>query len=143
VGAGIGGPGNHEWLGKTGFVQVLDEITAAAVASAGISSDDLTAARYGVAGYDCSEDRPLVCEVIESLPFSVPYEAMNDAGPGLLAGSSNGWGVSVTAGTGVNARGRDPHGRQAVMTSNGFTYGEVGGGSDFVHRAVQDISRAW
>jgi N-acetylglucosamine kinase-like BadF-type ATPase len=122
---------------------VLRTLTSAALDSAGITGTDITAAGYGIAGYDWSEDEPLIHEVIQSLNFDAPYEVMNDAGPSLLAGSSNGWGVSVTAGTSVNARGRDAQGRQARMTGNGVAFGEVGGGLELVGRAIRDISTAW
>ena len=143
VGASVNGPGNHESLGKAGFQQVLRTLTSEAMKSAGITANDLTAAGYGVAGFDWSEDEPLMHDVIRSLDFDVPYEVMNDAGPSLLAGSQSGWGVSVTAGTSVNARGRDAQGRQARMTGNGVAFGEIGGGLELVGRAIRDISLAW
>jgi N-acetylglucosamine kinase-like BadF-type ATPase len=143
VGIGIEGPGNHESSGKDGFQRVLKAITSAALDSAGLSGSDLTAAGYGIAGYDWSEDESLMHEVIASLGFNVPYEVMNDAGPSLLAGSSNGWGISITAGTSVNGRGRDAHGRQGRMTGNGAFFGEVGGGIELVNRVIKDIAAAW
>lgn len=143
LGVGITGPGNHEWLKKEGFLRILREVINLAVQSAGINLADIVAAGYGIAGYDWSEDLPLMREVIESLDFSVPYGLMNDSGPGLLAGSSNGWGISVSAGTSVNARGRTADGREARMTGNGLLFGEYGGGSEIVYRAIGEISRAW
>ena len=143
VGCGIGGPGNHETYGKAGFQRVLTEVTRAALAAADLNPSDLAAAGYGIGGYDWSEDRPMICEVIDSLELNIPYQAFNDAVPGLVAGSSSGWGVSVTSGTGVNAYGRDAGGRLARMTGNGLAFGEIGGGSELVRHVIQIISRAW
>jgi len=143
VGFGIGGSGNHESIGEEAFQNLLNDIITQAVTSANISLGDIAAAGFGIAGYNWSEDLPMLRRVIGSLEIDVPYGLMNDAGPGLLAGSSNGWGVSVVAGTGANARGRDRHGKLAQLTGHGTLFGEVGGGGALVRRAVGDISRAW
>jgi N-acetylglucosamine kinase-like BadF-type ATPase len=143
VGVGVAGPGNHEGLGKDGFAKILSQVIDEAIAMSGIELSDISAAGYGIAGYDWSEDLPLMQEVFAGLGFAVPYGLMNDSEPGLLAGSSNGWGVSVSAGTSANARGRDANGRSARMTGNGMPFGEWGGGGELVRQAIQSISRAW
>ena len=119
LGCGIGGPGNHETYGKDGFQRVLNGVVTEAIRAANIAPGDIVGAGYGIAGYDWSEDRPLIDEVIASLGLTVPYQAYIDAVPGLVAGASRGWGVSVTSGTGVNAFGRDASGNLARMTGNG------------------------
>jgi len=143
VGFGIGGSGNHESIGKESFQNLLQDIVNQAIASSKITRKDIAAAGFGIAGYDWSEDIPLMSEVIDSLGLNAPYSLMNDSGPGLFAGSNNGWGVSVAAGTGVNARGRDRHRRMARVTGHGALFGEVGGGAALVRRAFGDISKAW
>jgi N-acetylglucosamine kinase-like BadF-type ATPase len=143
IGVGVDGPGNHESLGKAGFQLVLQSVTYGALDSAGITGEDITGAGFGIAGFDWSEDEPLMHEVIHSLGFKAPYAVMNDAGPGLLAGSSNGLGVSITAGTSVNARGRNAQGWTARISGNGAAFGEVGGGIELVNRVIQAISMAW
>ena len=143
VGFGVGGSGNHESIGEEAFQHLLNDIITQAVTSANISREDIAAAGFGIAGYNWSEDLPMLHRVIGSLGVDVPYGLMNDAGPGLLAGSSNGWGVSVVAGTGANARGRNRHGKLAQLTGHGTLFGEVGGGGALVRRAIGDISRAW
>jgi N-acetylglucosamine kinase-like BadF-type ATPase len=143
VGFGIGGSGNHESIGKEAFQNLLLDIVNQAITSSKISRKDIAAAGFGIAGFDWSEDTPMMREIIDSLGLNAPYRLMNDSGPGLFAGSNNGWGVSVAAGTGVNARGRDRHGKMARMTGHGALFGEVGGGGALVRRAFGDISRAW
>jgi N-acetylglucosamine kinase-like BadF-type ATPase len=139
----VGGPGNHESLGAEGFQQVLQGIVADALAQAKLTRGDIGGAGFGIAGYDWDEDTPMIDAVIGSLGLNAPYEAMNDAGPGLLAGARQGWGVSVSSGTGVNARGRAPDGRTARMTGNGMSFGEIGGSSELVQHVIGEISRAW
>lgn len=143
IGFGVGGSGNHESIGEEAFQDLLSDIILQAITSADIIKRDLAAAGFGIAGYNWSEDLPMLHRVIDSLGLDVPYGLMNDAGPGLLAGSSNGWGVSVVAGTGANARGRNRFGKLARLTGHGALFGEVGGGSALVRRAIGDISRAW
>ena len=143
LGFGVGGSGNHESIGEEAFQDLLHDIIMQAITSADIAKRDLSAAGFGIAGYNWSEDLPMLHRVIDSLGLDIPYGLMNDAGPGLLAGSSNGWGVSVVAGTGANARGRNKLGKLARLTGHGALFGEVGGGSALVRRAIGDISRAW
>jgi len=143
IGVGSAGPGNHEGLGRDGFFTILSQVIREAANMGGIELNDISAAGYGIAGYDWSEDLTLMQGVFAQLGFDVPYGLMNDSEPGLLAGSSNGWGVSVSAGTSSNARGRDANGREARMTGNGLLYGEHGGGTELVYRSIQAISKAW
>lgn len=143
VGCGIGGAANHEAHGKDGFQRILQEVVTEAIDMADISRNEIVAAGFGLAGYDWPEDLPLMRDVIASLDMDIPYGLMNDAGPGLLAGSSNGWGVSVAAGTGNNVRGRDAQGNEGRVTGEGLLFAEWGGGGDLVYRAIQAISRQW
>lgn len=143
IGTGIAGPGNHENIGKSGFQKTLKEVVARALSDATLTNADIAGMGFGIAGYDWAEDLPMMHEVISSLNIHAPYEVMNDAGPGLLAGSEHGWGVSVVAGTGVNARGRGRNGEIARVTGNGLLFAEIGGGSELAYRAINAISRAW
>ena len=142
-GFGVGGPGNHESIGEEAFQQLLHDIISQATKSAGISITDIAAAGFGIAGYNWSEDLIMLHHVVNSLGIDAPYELMNDAGPGLFAGSSDGCGVSVVAGTGANARGRNKDGKLARLTGHEALFGEVGGGGALAKRAIGDISRAW
>jgi N-acetylglucosamine kinase-like BadF-type ATPase len=143
VGAHTGGAANHEAHGHAGFQRILNEVVAQAISRGGIERADIAAAGFGIAGYDWDEDLPLMREAIASLGLDVPYGLMNDSGPGLLAGSTKGWGVSVAGGTGENARGRDKHGNEGRVTGEGLLFAEWGGGGDLVFRAIQGISRQW
>jgi N-acetylglucosamine kinase-like BadF-type ATPase len=142
-GFGVGGPGNHESIGEEAFQKLLHDIVTQATTSAGISKRDIDAAGFGLAGYNWSEDLPMMRRVVDSLGLDAPYELMNDAGPGLFAGSSDGCGVSVVAGTGANARGRNKQGKLARLTGHETLFGEIGGGGALANRAIGDISRAW
>lgn len=143
VSMGRAGSGNHESLGAAGFAAVLNDIVAQALENAGVDRGDVAGAGFGIAGYDWDSDTPLMHETIATLGLRCPYDVVNDCGIGLVAGADEGWGVVVSAGTSSNACGRDRHGRQGRMTGNGMTFGEYGGGYEFVYTAIQAISRAW
>jgi N-acetylglucosamine kinase-like BadF-type ATPase len=143
LGLGKGGQGNHESLGFDGFSEVLHQVTNEAVASAGIRKDKITAMGFGLAGYDWPCDRDPLIKVIESLQIPVPFELVNDAVIGLIAGSSAGWGISLVAGTGNNCRGRDQHGREGRMAGIGSWADEHGGGAELVTRAIQAVCKSW
>jgi N-acetylglucosamine kinase-like BadF-type ATPase len=143
VGFGSNGPGNHEVVGYEGLVQVLNHSVSQALADAGISKNDLAGAGFGIAGYDWPSEKELMLRAIQTLGLMVPFEFVNDAVIGLLAGTSEGWGVAVVAGTSNNCRGRDGQGREGRVTGAGSLMGEHAGASELVEEAVRAVSRAW
>jgi len=140
---GIGGAGNYEVVGYGGLTATLGRITDQALNAAGISKDQLAGAGFGIAGYDWPSERELTLRAIHSLGLSAPLEMMNDTIIGLIAGATEGWGVVVVAGTSNNCRGRDRQGREGRVTGNGPYFGEYGGASELVDRAVEMVARAW
>jgi N-acetylglucosamine kinase-like BadF-type ATPase len=143
LGIGQAGPGNHEGIGMDGFRRVLHQIVDEACGMAGIDRRQIAGAGLGIAGYDWPSDHEPIKAVIDSLNWNARYEFVNDAVIGLVAGSNEGWGVSVVAGTGNNCRGRDLQGREGrVAGVSGWT-GEYGGGGDLMRRGVQMVSLAW
>lgn len=143
VGFGQGGPGNHEIIGWEGVEKVLQAIIDQALAAAGISVTKIAGAGFGLAGYDWPEDRQPAIPVVESLALGAPFELVNDVTLGLLAGTAEGWGVVVGAGTSNNCRGRDRQGRQGRITGQGARFAEYGGASELVAKALQAVSLAW
>ena len=117
MGFAEGGPGNYEVVGWDGLCATLQSVTQKALAVAGVRRDQIGGAGFGVAGYDWPAERAPTIKVIETLGLSAPYELVNDATIGLLAGATRGWGVVVSAGTGTNCRGLDPQGRRGIMTA--------------------------
>jgi N-acetylglucosamine kinase-like BadF-type ATPase len=143
AGFGHDGPGNHEVVGYSGLVRVLKSVTGQALERAGLSRDGLAGAGFGIAGYDWPAERERTRRAIEMLGLAAPFEFVNDTVLGLLAGTAEGWGVAVVAGTSNNCRGRDRHGREGRVTGAGPAMGEYGGAGELVARAVQAVSRAW
>jgi N-acetylglucosamine kinase-like BadF-type ATPase len=143
LGLGEGGPGNYEVVGWDGLRRTLHAVVGQALASAHVDRAQIAGAGFGVAGYDWPGERAPTLEAIDSLGLQARYELVNDATIGLLAGASNGWGVVLVAGTSNNCRGRDQEGREGRVTGCGPSFGEYGGASEVVARAVQAIARTW
>ena len=143
LGLGLGGPGNHEMVGYPGLIETLNGITAQALRMAGIRKHQLAGAGFGVAGYDWPAEREPTRQAIETLGLSAPYEFVNDTTLGILAGTTDGWGVAVVAGTSNNCRGLDRQGREGRITGGGPRFGEYGGAHEMVDRALESVGLAW
>jgi N-acetylglucosamine kinase-like BadF-type ATPase len=123
--------------------QVLQEVIRQALDEADLEPMQITASGFGIAEYDWPEDQEPISGIIDSLGLNVTYTLVNDALIALRAGSRTGWGVVVIAGTGTNCRGRDKNGREGRVTGMGSEYGEFGGATEIVERALRAIALAW
>lgn len=143
LGFGRGGAGNWEGVGVDGFTSALQQAVNGALTDAELERQQITGLGLGVSGYDWVSDDPMMHEVINTLNLQARYRFVNDAVIGLIAGAHQGWGVSVIAGTGCNACGRNRQGKEGRVTGNGSLFGEYGGGSELVRAALGAISREW
>lgn len=143
VGFGHGGAGNPEVVGWDGLRAALHEVAELALSAAQLSKHDLCGAGFGVAGYDWPADLAPTRLAIESLALPEPFAVVNDATLGLLAGAREGWGVVISAGTSNNCRGQSAEGLEGRVTGNGPAFGENGGATEMVARAVQQVVKAW
>ena len=144
VGVGKSGPGNPQNVGFDGLRATLQSGLKQALGRAGISAGQISAAGFGIAGYDWPSALPQMEQVIQTLGLGGPFQVVNDTIPGLVAGARDGWGISVVSGTGCNCRGRDrSHEREGRVTGYGETMGEAGGASEMVIHAIQVVSQSW
>jgi len=150
LGLGAAGAGNHQNVGYDGLRRTLRVAFEDAATQAGallarspLRADEMAAAGFGVAGYDWPVDEPEHRAAIATLGLTCPTALANDAINGLLAGSSEGWGVNVTAGSSNNCRGRDRAGREGRIVGNGVLFGEYGGGTEIALHGMQAVNYAW
>src|SRR6266496_6098624 len=99
LGFGESGPANHESVGYDGMFQSMDSGMQQALRLSSLEKHQITGAGFGVAGYDWPSEIEATASVIDRLGLPAPYKFVNDAVPGLLAGSQAGWGVVVVSGT--------------------------------------------
>ena len=145
LGFATGGPGNWEGVGYDGLTRVLLEVTGRAMRSAGITVDQVSGAGMGIGGYDWPSEKQDHLNAIRPIGLGCPLEIVNDATLGILAGATEGWGVSVVAGTGCNARGWSKDRKRQGRAVGGGSHwsGEYAGGYDIVARAMRAVAFEW
>ncbi len=143
VGFAEAGSGNHEVVGYDGLRAVLLDITARAMAQAGIRRDDIAGAGFGVAGYDWPSELPPTLDAIAALGLTCPIEVVNDTVIGLVAGAEEGWGVALVAGTSNNCWGWDEHHNIGRVIGGGMMFGEHAGSYELVLQAIIAIAKEW
>jgi N-acetylglucosamine kinase-like BadF-type ATPase len=145
VGFATGGPGNWEGVGYTGLTRVLKEVTGCAAREAGIRVKDIAGAGMGIGGYDWPSERQDHLEAIAPVGLRCPLEIVNDATLGILAGTTEGWGVSIVAGTGCNGRGwrRDRKKEGRAVGGGSYWSGEYAGGFDIAARGMRAVTFEW
>jgi N-acetylglucosamine kinase-like BadF-type ATPase len=137
------GPGNHEVVGYDGLQTVLKQLTSDVLVSADVEKEKVYAAGFGVSGYDWASEGVPTMEAIQTLGLSAQIELVNDTLLGLIAGSEQGWGIAVVAGSGENCWGRDLQGRIGRMTGRGSLMGEFGGAYAIASKAIEVVSAEW
>ena len=143
IGFGTTGSGNYEFVGWDGLEEALIETTSQALSEAGLSRDQLSGAGFGIAGYDWPSEREPTLKAIETLNLRCPFEVVNDTIIGIKAGSVQGWGIGIVAGTGENCWGVDKNMNFGRMTGNSIYMDEYGGAGTIVYKAIREISRQW
>ncbi len=161
VGRGEAGPCNHNAVGKDRAFAALDQAVETAFANANILRRSADAACLGLAGVDRADDLALVREWTEKAKLARHVEITNDAALLLAAGTPQGWGLAIVAGTGSIAFGQTPDGRidraggwGHILGDEGSAYGIVTGGAASLRPAPpisavcqrfcwNDFSRNW
>jgi N-acetylglucosamine kinase-like BadF-type ATPase len=142
-GAGRGGPANWEMVGLEGTYQVLNQVLEEALVAADLDRSALTAAGYGLAGLDWPSDEARLIPIIERLDVPGPKTLVNDAYIALYAGSGDGWGVAVIAGTGATIAGRNRRGEWFRSFGWNHRWGDFGSASDIVSLATRALVHAY
>jgi len=144
LGFGAGGPGNWEGVGLDGLYQSLQTAISGALASAGLDIEKISGAGMGLAGYDWPSQKEMILNAIAPIGMSCPVEIVNDATLGILAGTSEGWGVSIVSGTGDNCRGWRKDGKEGRVVGGASHWsGEYAGGWDIALRAMRAVTFEW
>ncbi len=143
LGFGKAWGGNHQGVGYDGLAAVLRQSLEQASQMANVKAEQIAGAGFGVAGYDFPSDREPHLGAIAQLGLSCPVDVINDGLNGLLAGTTHGIGVNVTAGSGVNCCGRGPNGEEGRIVGNGSSFGEFGGGMEIVWKGLHMVNYQW
>ncbi|GIW87113.1 MAG: N-acetylglucosamine kinase [Isosphaeraceae bacterium] len=124
VGKGEAGPSNAKAVGVEAARRALEEARARAFGAAGLEPRRVAVVCLGLAGFDRPEDRALLGEWVDD--WSNRLVLVNDAELVIAAGTREGWGVAVIAGTGSICVGRARDGRVARAGGWGHLIGDEG-----------------
>jgi N-acetylglucosamine kinase-like BadF-type ATPase len=128
VGRGTAGAANPQAIGFDTAIENLDRAVAAAFEDAQIRPGPVAAAVLGLAGSDRDANRRVLQQWANNRRLAGRFRLVHDALPVLMAGSPDGWGVALIAGTGSMAFGQDRAGRTARAGGWGYLFGDEGSG---------------
>ncbi len=141
LGRGRGGPSNAKAVGAEAARRSIQEAIARAFDDLGMPARSVSVACLGLAGFDRPEDRRLLSAWTEESGWADRLVLVNDGDLVLAAGTPEGWGLGVIAGTGSIAVGRTPDGRIARAGGWGPLIGDEGSAYAVVLKALRRIAR--
>jgi len=142
VGRGTAGSSNLRAVGVSAALTALDGAIREALAAAGVSGMTVRAACFGLAGAGRSAEQRLVQDWAEQRLGTSAVEVVEDAVLPLAAGTPEGWGLAVIAGTGSMAFAQNAAGQTARSGGWGWLLGDEGSGYALVQAALRAVLRA-
>ncbi|AMV35823.1 N-acetylglucosamine kinase [Planctomyces sp. SH-PL62] len=141
LGQGAAGPSNAKAVGTAAARTALEEAIAGAFAEAGLWPRAVAVACLGVAGFDRPEDKALLGEWAVAGNWADRLVLVNDGDLVVAAGTPEGWGVGLIAGTGSIAVARAADGRKARAGGWGAVFGDEGSAYALAVAALRLVAR--
>jgi N-acetylglucosamine kinase-like BadF-type ATPase len=141
LGRGKAGPSNAKAIGPDRAREALGDAIASAFADAGLQPAPVEVACLGLAGFDRPEDRALLNHWADSVRWARHLIPANDAELVLAAGTEDGWGIALIAGTGSIAFGKTPDGRTARAGGWGPLFGDEGSAYAVAIEGLRAVAR--
>ena len=141
IGRGEAGPSNAKAVGTEAAKAALERAIAGAFVTAGEWPRAVAVACLGVAGFDRPEDRRLLGEWSQAGQWADRLVLVNDGDLVVAAGTPEGWGVGLIAGTGSIAVSRAADGRKARAGGWGHVFGDEGSAYMLVVSALRLVAR--
>ncbi len=126
MGQGSTGPSNQRAVGPRIAMNNLDLAVQEAFNDAMRDRQTVAAACLGLAGADRQSDRSVVEDWAQGARLAYKVQVVNDAMPLLHAGSADGYGIALIAGTGSLAWGRNAQNQIARSGGWGYLFGDEG-----------------
>jgi N-acetylmuramic acid 6-phosphate etherase len=142
LGRGEAGPSNIQAVGSARALGALQGAIAGAFAAAKVSPMPVTAACLGLAGAGRAEDQQVIQEWARAVRLAENIEVTTDAAILLAAGTPEGWGLALVAGTGSIAYGRKADGQTARAGGWGHLLGDEGSAYALVVAGLRAVARA-
>lgn len=137
LGEGLAPSCNQYTVGFEAAAMALRAAIGQALASVPGATLPVAAACFGLAGVDRPGDDALFAGWAERERIARRVRIVNDGELVLAAGTPDGWGIAVIAGTGSICFGRAPDGRAARAGGWGWLLGDEGSGYDMAVRALR------
>lgn len=128
LGRGLAGAANIQSVGRTAALASLDRAVMLAFDAARLPPAAVDAAVVALAGSDRPENRQMIEDWARGRMLAAAFRVVHDAEPVVAAGTPDGWGVALIAGTGSLAYGRAADGRTARAGGWGYLLGDEGSG---------------
>ena len=122
---------SHQAVGLAKGIDRLSGLVAETAARAGLDASARPLARIGVhasAGADYSRDIRMLTRALERTGLTQEVVVVNDTIGALWAGTTEGWGIALICGEGINGAAIAPDGRQVRFDGVGDISGDWGGG---------------
>lgn len=142
LGRGQAGPGNLMATGLEATVAAIHHAVAAAWQAAGLTEQIAHVACLGLAGVERQQEKQALAAALTSLHIARRVLIVIDAHIALAAGSPDGTGVVVIAGTGSIAWGRNRQGKVQRAGGWGYILGDEGSAFDIGLAALRAAVRA-
>ena len=126
LGQGTAGPSNAKSVGLEAARWALNTAIHRAFHAAGLTPHSVNSICLGLAGLDRPDDRKILGEWAEEACWAHKILLVNDGDLVIAAGTPEGWGIGVIAGTGSIAVGRTKDGRTARAGGWGHLIGDEG-----------------
>ncbi|MBI3863019.1 MAG: N-acetylmuramic acid 6-phosphate etherase [Planctomycetia bacterium] len=142
IGKGAAGGSNPQSLGFDRALGNVDAAIDTAFAAAGHQRSPVAAACLAMAGAEREADRNRVAAWAAARQVADNLQHVHDALPLLAAGTPDGWGIAVIAGTGSFVFGQDSGGRTARAGGWGYLFGDEGSGYVLTLQALRAATKA-
>jgi len=143
LGRGQAGPSNIQSVGVDVALQALQEAAERAFQAAGLAKITVAAATLGLAGVDRDEGLDIITAWSERIGLAERVSVANDATLLLAAGTPEGWGLAVIAGTGSIAFVRKPTGEVGRCGGWGHTLGDEGSAYQIAREGLRAACRSY
>lgn len=140
-GIGRSGNGNHQ-IDHAEAERNIHLATIMALEDARLTTEDIRAAWFGIAGADREVDFEILHAIVGELNLPI-YDISGDTMIGLRAGTKQADGVVVICGTGVNCAGRNKDKVFYQCGGFGYSYGDFGGGGCLSVEVFRSVIREW
>lgn len=141
LGMGRAGGGNFQSSGVRGAGESINNAISLALSQARVDRSQVSMACYGIAGADRKKDFRTIKGLLMEITPTRRFILVNDTVIALRAGTPDGVGIGLIAGTGNNAIGMNRKGRIAKVGGLGRPLGDFGSASDIGEYALFSAMR--